>query len=40
MRRQKISCEEMTRYLSEVQLHEFSVLNIVQVNMDDLGVEF
>jgi len=30
----------MTRYLSEVQLHEFSVLNIVQVNMDDLGVEF
>jgi hypothetical protein len=35
-----MSCEEVTTYLSEVQVHEFSVLNIVQVNTDDLGVDF
>jgi hypothetical protein len=39
-RRQNMSCEEVTTYLSEVRVHEYSVLNIVKVNTDDLGVEF
>ena len=40
MRRQIMSCGEVTTYINEVQVHEFGVLNIVQVNADDLGVDF